>query len=129
MRLAAYCTVCLLLGCHANTPLQGEQRGLPDAAITPVERGGCGVELVGTWRSSETAASDGSWSAERMDADESLTILAMPWNAPRLETDWREDLGDVLELRRGAEEEAGRARLSEIEYMGDHETPAGFYTS
>lgn len=127
----------LAFGCGAGTssttpPTTAERDPATVAASTKLEGHGCRVELVGSWRKGDAAASktDGAWGAERLDADEGLGVLATPWKAPTLDTEWREDLGSVLNLRREAEssENAGSS-ISEAEYWGDATDPAAYYTT
>src|SRR6478735_11333719 len=115
----------LALACHAPAPETAHgptgDGDAPPLATSKLEQGGCSIELEGSWNVlGESAQGDGSWSAARTDGDETLTVLPMPWKAPKLESEWREDLGAVMELRRNAEADRdGTANISEAEYVGD----------
>jgi hypothetical protein len=137
---ALRCTVPLLFAsisfaCHAPAPetADGSKDGgdASPVATSKLQQSGCSIELEGSWNLlGESAEGDGSWSAARVDGDETLTVLPMPWKAPKLEKEWREDLGAVMELRRNAEADRdGTANISEPEYVGDGQNPGAFYTT
>lgn|SRR6478735_621552 len=125
----------LALACRTHAPETAdrshESAGAHSTATSKLEQGGCSIELEGSWNVlGESAQGDGSWSAARTDGDETLTVLPMPWKAPKLEQEWRDDLGAVMELRRNAEADRdGTASISEPEYVGDGRDPGAFYTS
>jgi hypothetical protein len=107
-----------------------DKQGTKDESTTLLERDGCSVELAGSWRLLAESGRDGSWTAARVDGDETLTVLPMAWKSPKLETEWREGLGAVIELRRNAEaDQDGTADISEPEFVGDGRDPGAFYTS
>lgn len=87
------------------------------------------MELAGSWTLLPQAdAHASSWSAERSDGDEALTVIPMPWKAEKLEAEWRQDLRAVIDLRRDAQTSEGIS-VSEGEFVGDGSDPGAFYTS
>jgi hypothetical protein len=125
----------LALGCHDATPpktsTSSETNDSAAAALpeTKLEQGGCSVMVPGKWTMlAASSGADGSWSAERTDGDEGVTVLPTPWKAPKLESEWREDLAALMDLRRESETGDGIS-VSEAEYVGNGQDPGAFYTS
>ena len=125
----------LTLACHSPPPEAADKRGpdkhgTKDAPTSLLERDGCSVELAGSWKLLAESGKNGSWTAARVDGDETLTVLPMAWKAPKLETEWREDLASVIELRRNTDaDQDGTVDISEAEFVGDGRDPGAFYTS
>lgn len=125
----------LALGCHDATPAKTSAAREPkdSAAAAPpdtkLEQGGCSVMVAGKWTMlAASPGADGSWSAERTDGDEGVTVLPTPWKAPKLESEWREDLAALMDLRRENETGDGIS-VSAAEYVGNGQDPGAFYTS
>jgi hypothetical protein len=125
----------LALGCHDATPPKTSASSetndsAADAPLdTKLEQGGCSVMVPGKWTMlAASGGADGSWSAERTDGDEGVTVLPTPWKAPKLESEWREDLAALMDLRRESETGDGIS-VSEAEYVGNGQDPGAFYTS
>lgn len=133
--LTGLLVTCLLVGCRGPAPQTASEKSeapLPKQASTTLEHGGCSLELPGAWTIDEAATKDVDgavhFEAERSDGEEALIVFGAPWKVPKLEQEWREDLGAIIGLRRSVEEEQG-VSLSEPEYVGDGKNPGAFFTS
>lgn len=133
MALSLVCQ--LTAACRAPAPQTADEEG--DAAqskqaSTSLDYGGCIIELPGSWTIDDAATKDVDggvyFEAERSDGQESLIVFGAAWQSPKLEQEWRDDLGAIIGLRRSVEEDKG-VSMSEAEYVGDGKKPGAFFTS
>jgi hypothetical protein len=104
----------------------------PAAATTQGTRlssNGCSVRMPGAW-SAVKEEPDGGWGAQSADGHEALSVLRIDWHPKTSWSEWREDLGAVLGIRRDADrnQHGPRTTWTEPELFAHPTSPGAMYT-